>query len=114
MNKFFFLLLVLIVIFTTYAFASSQTGAPVGGEGGNPVSGYTVSAIHYQLSKDATLSAVEFDLSAPAGTVKAGVNSTSGVFFDCKHTGGYHWVCDINSSIQVSEMSELKVVATDK
>ena len=114
MNKFFAVLIVLIVSFTTYAFASSQTGAPVGGEGINPVSGYTVSGVHYQLSNDATLSAVEFDLSAPAGMVKASVNPASGVFFECKHTDGYHWVCDVNSSIQVSEMNELRVVATDK
>ena len=114
MNKFFAVLIALIFTFTTYAFASSQTGAPIGGEGGSPMSGYTVTGIHYQLSNEASLSAVEFDLSAPAGMVKAGVDSTSDRFFDCRNTGSYHWVCDINPVMKVSEMNELKVIATDQ
>jgi hypothetical protein len=114
MNKFFAVLIAVIVTFTTYAFASSQTGAFPGGEGISPMSGYSVSGIHYQLSNDATLSAVEFDLNAPAGVVRASVNSSSGVFFECNNTSAYHWVCDVNSSIQVSEMNELRVIATDK
>ena len=112
MNKFFAVLFALIVTFTTFAFASSQTGTLPGGESASPLSGYTVSGIHYRLSNEASLSAVEFDLSAPAGMVKAGMDSTSGRFFDCRNTGGYHWVCDIDPFVKVSELIELKVIAT--
>jgi hypothetical protein len=110
MNKFFVLLIVVIITFTTYAFASSQTGAGAGGEGVNAVSGYVVSGVHYQLTDSAALSAVEFDLNAPAQLVKASLNSSNG-FFNCHNSAGYHWVCNINEPMSVSEMNELKVVA---
>ena len=108
-------LLVLVVAFTTFAFASSQTGGAAGGEGADLVSGYNISGVHYLLSEDASkLAAVEFDLNAPANVVKASVNSSTGVFFDCQNAGGYHWVCSIHSSVNVSDANELKVIATGK
>jgi hypothetical protein len=79
----------------------------------SPVSGWTVSNVHYQLANDpSTLAGVEFDLDGPTGVVRASVDSSGARFFDCRNTGAYHWVCDINSSIQVSELDELRVVAT--
>lgn len=113
MNKFFALLLVVIVTFTTYAFASSQTGGGIGGEGASPVSGYDISGVHYQLGDAAMLSAVEFDLNAPAESVKASLNPSSGLF-NCLNSGGYHWICSVNASMKVSEVNELKVIATDQ
>lgn len=119
MNKFIrfplFALIVLAVSFATFAFASSRTDQPAGGEGANLVSGYDVSGVHYLLSEDPSLlAAVEFDLDAPAASVKAGVSSSNGRVVSCRNTGGYHWVCDFNSSVQISEVNELRVIATGR
>ena len=104
-------LVVLVVSFATFAFASSRTGAPAGGEGTNRVSGYNITNVHYQLAEEASkLAAVEFDLNASATMVKASVSSSAS--FDCQNAGGYHWVCKVNGSVNVSDVNELKVVAT--
>ena len=109
----FLFLLVVILTFTTYAFASSQTGQPMGGEGVSAVSGWNISGVHYRLADDPSkLAAVEFDLDAPADVVRASVNSSVGGYFSCQNSVGYHWVCNIDSSVSVSDMTELKVVAT--
>lgn len=108
-----FALIVLAVSFTTFAFASSRTGQPAGGEGSDLVSGYDVSGVHYLLAEDPSLlAAVEFDLNAPAHMVKASVNSSNGGLVACQNTDGYHWVCDFNSSVHISEVNELRVIAT--
>jgi len=111
-----FQLLILIVVavsFSTFAFASSQAGQPAGGERVSTVSGWTISEVHYLLANDPSkLAAVEFDLNGPADVVKASVNSSQGVFFGCTNAGGYHWVCAINSSVNISDANELKVIAT--
>ena len=109
----FVILIVVAISFATFAFASSQTGQPPGGEGISTISGWNVSDVHYLLAEDAsTLAAVEFDLNSPANMVKASVSSTGGMFFNCQNTNGYHWMCNINPSVKVSDMNELKVVAT--
>lgn len=108
-----FALTVLAVSFATFAFASSRTGQPVGGEGANLVSGYDVSGVHYLLAQDPSLlAAVEFDLNASAHVVKVSANSSNARLVDCRNTGGYHWVCDFNSSVHISDVNELRVFAT--
>ena len=117
MNKFIrfplFALIVLAVSFATFAFASSRTDQPAGGEGANLVSGYDVSGVHYLLAEDpALLAAVEFDLNSSAHVVKVSVNSSNAGLVDCRNIGGYHWVCDFNSSVHISDVNELRVIAT--
>ena len=111
--RFLFLtLIIFIVAYTTVAFTSSQTDQRIGGEGVSSVSGWDVSGVHYLLANDSSnLARVEFDLNGPASVVKVSL-STSGAFFACRNTGGYHWMCDINVSMSVSEIKELKVIAT--
>lgn len=109
----FVALLIVVVAFTTFAFASSQTDQPSGGEGVSTVSGWEVTTVHYLLAEDASmLAAVEFDLNGPADMVKASVSSPNGVFFNCQNTHGHHWACNINSIVSVSDLNELKVIAT--
>lgn len=106
-------LLVVIGLFSTYAFASSQADQPVGGEGANAISGWDISGVHYLPANDPSkLAGVEFDLNSPADVVKVSLNSSNSMFFDCVHTAGYHWVCSIDPSMKVSEANELRVIAT--
>lgn len=106
-------LLIGIGLFSTYAFASSQSGQPVGGEGTNAISGWNISGVHYLLADDPSrLAGVEFDLDGPADVVKVSLNSSGSMFFDCVHITGYHWVCGISPSMSVSEVDELRVIAT--
>ncbi|MFT3891077.1 MAG: hypothetical protein QM730_05540 [Anaerolineales bacterium] len=110
-----FLLLALTIAaitYTTVAFASSQSDQQMGGEGMSSISGWDVSGVHYLLANDPSkLAGVEFDLSGPANTVKVHVSAAS-MFWTCRNTGRYHWVCDANATVSISEMNELKVIAT--
>jgi len=109
----FLVLIVVVVSFTTFAFASSQTGQPAGGEGASAISGWNVSGMHYLLAGDPSkLAGVEFDLDSPADVVKVSLNSSNPMFFNCDHTVGYHWVCAVDSSVSLLDVDELRVIAT--
>ena len=112
--RFQFLILIAVAVsFTTFAFASSQTGQPVGGEGVSAISGWTVSNVQYhQADNSSNLTGVEFDLDGSADVVKVSLNSSNPVFFSCDHTVDYRWVCAINSSVSLSDVDELRVIAT--
>ncbi len=106
-------LMVSIIFYATYAFASSNSGFTPGGEGVNTISGWVVSNVSYRLSENSALiSAVEFDLDNPAGTVKASVNPSSGAYFTCINTNATHWVCNVNQE-SLSTADTLTVIATD-
>ena len=105
-------LLVVIISFTAFAFASSRTGAPAGGEGAGPISGWTVSGIHYVLAEDSSLlAAVEFDLDQQARTVRVGFSSREPLFFECVNPTARHWVCDLESQWRVSDLDQFRVIA---
>jgi hypothetical protein len=104
-------LMCVIALYTTYAYASSESLSP-GGEGANTISGWNVSSIQYRLedgpSKTTT---VEFDLDGPANIVKISVKSSAAQFFDCVNTVGTHWYCMIGPEAGISEFDELRVIA---
>lgn len=105
-------LLVVIVSLTAFAFASSRTGPPVGGEGVGPISGWNVSGIEYVLAEDSgQLAEVAFDLDQPAGTVQVSLVSGSGRFFSCSNPNATHWVCAVNSQLGISDIDEFRVIA---
>ena len=109
------ILLLAIVIFSTYAFASANTNtARAGGEGASVISGWNVSKIKYQLAADPSLlSAVEFDLDKPAGYVKVSLNSTNTTYYDCDNAFDFHWICYTEPNTWVALADELRIVAVD-
>ena len=108
-------MLAVVVIYPIRAFASSNTGAPAGGEGVGAISGWNVSNISYQPSSDPSkISAVEFDLDSAARTVFVSLASGDATFYACANTYAYHWQCDIAGGMNVSSMDEARVVASNK
>jgi hypothetical protein len=107
----FLVLMAVIAVYTSYAYASSEAPSP-GGEGVNTISGWNISNVKYSLEEGASkTSAVEFDLDAPANAVKVSVESSSASFFDCVNTIGTHWYCSVGPNAAISEFDELRVVA---
>lgn len=105
-------LLVSIILFATYAFASSEAnGSPRGGEGADRISGWNISNIHYQLAEDPThIGAVEFDMDGPANQVMIGFNTDSDRAFSCFNVSGYHWLCQVDG-VEVTWVTSLRVIA---
>ena len=108
-------LLLVIVIFSTYAFASANTNTfRAGGEGAGVISGWNVSNIKYQLAVDTSLlSVIEFDLDKPAGYVKVSLDPTNTAYSDCDNVFDFHWICNIEPNTRVASANELRVVAVD-
>ena len=108
-----FTLTAMVIFYSTYAFASSNSGSHPGGEGTATISGWNVSNVHYFLTDDsAKISAVEFDLDGPAEMVEISLDSSEPRLFDCENGSGTHWTCRIDSLINISSANELRVVAT--
>ncbi|HKI53122.1 MAG TPA: hypothetical protein VJ987_03280 [Anaerolineales bacterium] len=102
-----------VIFYAVFAFASTETGIPSGGEGVNIISGWTVSNIQYRLADgSANVSAVEFDLDGLADVVRVGFGSFDDSYFSCVDSNARHWVCSIYPRVKVSELNELRVVAT--
>jgi hypothetical protein len=103
-----------IAFYSVYAFASSETnGTRTGGEGTSPISGWTVSNVHYQLGQDPSkISAVEFDLDSAAAQVQVRLNSSTAAFYSCQNVNGTHWYCNTDSQVSIEGADELRVIAT--
>jgi hypothetical protein len=103
-----------IAFYSVYAFAASKTNErQAGGEGASPISGWTVSNVHYQLGQDSsTIAAVEFDLDSSAARVQVSLNSSSAVFYSCENISGTHWLCNIHSQVSIASAHEFRVIAT--
>jgi hypothetical protein len=103
-----------IVFYSVYAFAASETnGSQTGGEGTSPISGWTVSNVHYQLGQDPSkISAVEFDLDRAATQVQVSLTSSSAAFYSCENVSGTHWLCNTHSQVSIAGADELRVIAT--
>jgi len=108
-----FVLVFVIGLYAVRAFASSETRLPMGGEGVNTISGWVVSNVQYHLAQDPSkIAAIEFDLNGRAGVVKVNVRSSQPVFSDCKNITGTSWYCSISPEIEISNIDELRVIAT--
>ena len=101
-----------IVIFSIYAFASSNSGPEASGEGTGTISGWVISNTNYQLSNDPSLiQGVNFDLNAAASAVSVKLESRDTIFTACTNSYEYHWQCDFPSGVSISSMDELRVIA---
>lgn len=92
--------LVGLVAIATYAYTATNTFASTtnkAGDGAQAISGYVVSNVEYTLnSTDPTrVSAVDFDLDAPATTVKAKLTAAGLTYVDCIEDAvtANHWSC---------------------
>lgn len=109
---FTFILLIGVVLFPVYAFASSDSGVKASGEGTGLISGWITSNVHYQLAHDPSLvKSVSFDLNAPAGQVSVKLISKSTAYTNCTNVNAYHWLCDFPSDVSISSMDEFRVIA---
>ena len=101
--------------YTMYAFASSDTNLPAGGEGVSTISGWVISNVQYRLSDDtAKVSVVEFDLDETAKIVKVGFGPVGNNYYSCANSASTHWICNIHLHVSVSELYELQIIATGK
>lgn len=102
-----------IILFPIHALASSETGAPMGGEGAGLISGWELSNIEYQPSSDpARIIGVSFNLNGPAKTVSVKLVSAETAYFQCVNHQSYRWQCDLAAGINLSRVDELRVVAS--
>jgi hypothetical protein len=98
-----------------YAFTATNTvPASNAGSGAGTISGYTVSAIQYQLdtTTPSDIESVTFTLNVAATTVKAKVVSGATPYTDCSIVGGVSVTCNFEPDIAVTAANELSVVAT--
>lgn len=111
--KFYLALLISLAVGSaSFALAFSNLEPGPRGKGGGEISGWTVSNIHYTLAADPSqMSAVEFDLDAPAGQVRVRLGGSESAYFSCNHAGNNHWRCSL-SGVSVASATELRVVAT--
>jgi len=112
-----FVVVLVVLVFATAAFAFAATNTvPAGyaGEGASVTSGYTVTNVAYTLNgtTPSNIDSVAFTLNAAAGTVKIRL-VTTGSYYACTNPSGNNWTCDTTSpQATVSAADELRVVAT--
>jgi len=98
-----------------YAFTATNTVPnSSAGSGAGTISGYTVSAIAYQLDTTipSDIESMTFTLNAAATTVKAKVVSGSTTYTDCTIAGGVNVTCDFAPDIAITTADQLSVIAT--
>jgi hypothetical protein len=98
-----------------YAFTASNTvPSSQAGSGSGTITGYTVSAVEYQLNATtpSDIDSVTFTLSANATTVKAKIESASTTYTDCTVSGGVNATCDFSPDVDITDADELSVIAT--
>ena len=97
-----------------YAFTATNTvPASTAGSGSGTISGYTVSAIAYQLNATtpSNVDSVTFTLSANAATAKAKIVSGSTTYTACSISGGVNVTCDFSPDIAITTADQLSVIA---
>ena len=113
-----FVVVLLVLIFATAAFAFAATNtvpATYAGEGASVTSGYTVSNVAYTLNGTtaSNIDSVSFDLNAAAGTVTVRL-ITTGSYYSCTNASGTSWSCATTSpQVTVAAADELRIVATE-
>jgi hypothetical protein len=107
-------LVVIVIASSAYAFAAANTvPATKAGDGAGAISGYTVSAVVYNLnaSDPTSLDSVDFTLDAAATNVQIKLVAAGSTWYDCVVDTGNDWTCDTTGAT-VSSMDELTVIAT--
>ena len=101
-----------IALFPVYAFASSNTGPKVSGEGASTISGWVVSNVQYQLANNPSfINSVSLDLNGKADTVSVRLSTQSATYTTCTNIYEYHWQCDFFGTLRLADMDELHVIA---
>jgi hypothetical protein len=98
-----------------YAFTATNTvPASSAGAGDGAISGYTVSAIAYQLNATTPtdVDSVTFTLNANATTAKAKIVSGSTTYTACTIAGGVNVTCNFSPDIAITTADQLSVIAT--
>jgi hypothetical protein len=104
---------VIVLAVSTYAFAAANTvPATKAGDGSGAISGYTVSAVGYNLNAtDPTLlDSVDFTLSDAATQVQIKLVAAGSTWYTCTIVTGNNWTCDTTGATVLS-MDELQVIA---
>ena len=98
-----------------YAFTATNTVPDSqAGSGSGTISGYTVSAIAYQLNTTtpSNIDSLTFTLNASATTAKAKVVAASTTYTNCSIAGGVNVTCDFSPDISITTADQLSVIAT--
>jgi len=98
-----------------YAFTATNTVPDSSaGSGSGTISGYTVSAIAYQLNTTtpSNIDSLTFTLNASATTAKAKVVAASTTYTNCSIAGGVNVTCDFSPDIAITTADQLSVIAT--
>ena len=99
-----------------YAFTATNTGpGSSAGSGSGTISGYTVSAVAYQLNATtpSNIDSVTFTLSANASTAKAKIVSGSSTYTSCTiAANNVDVTCDFSPDIAITTADQLSVIAT--
>ena len=98
-----------------YAFTATNTvPASSAGSGSGTISGYTVSAVAYQLNATTPtdVDSVTFTLNANATTAKAKIVSGSTSYTSCTIAGGVSVTCNFSPDIAITTADQLAVIAT--
>ena len=98
-----------------YAFTATNTvPASSAGSGSGTISGYTVSAVAYQLNATTPtdVDSVTFTLNANATTAKSKIVSGSTSYTSCTIAGGVNVTCNFSPDIAITTADQLSVIAT--
>jgi hypothetical protein len=98
-----------------YAFTATNTVPDSkAGSGSGNITGYTVSAVAYQLNATTptNIDTMTFTLDSSAATVKAKVVSGSSTYTNCSVASGVNVTCDFSPDIAVTSADQLSVIAT--
>ncbi len=113
----FVLLVVMVLSMAIYGFAASNSVDPsAAGDGQAAISGYTISAIHYNLdAADASkIASMTFTISPamPAtGSVQVKLLSSSTSYTSCTVASGTNVTCTFTGGISVLSADQLRVIA---
>ncbi len=98
-----------------YAFTATNTvPASDAGSGSGTISGYTITAVAYQLNATTPtdIDTMTFTLSSNATTVKAKIVSGSSTYTNCTIAGGVNVTCAFSPDIAITTADQLSVIAT--
>jgi hypothetical protein len=99
-----------------YAFTASNTVPDTNaGSGSGTISGYTVSAVAYQLNATTptNIDTMTFTLNASASTAKVKIVSGSTTYTNCVMSGGgLNATCDFSPDVSITTADQLSVIAT--
>ena len=99
----------------TYAFTATNTVPnSSAGAGNGTISGYTVSAVAYQLNATTPtdIDKVTFTLSSAATVAKAKLVAAGTTYTSCTIAGGVNVTCDFSPDVAVTTADQLSVIAT--